>query len=81
MFENDVLNFDLIYNLCNSYNHAINVFKLIADKYEKQYQEEYEKNKLIINKYKKNNEKDIIPKETDYLKENIIDVNKKVKED
>ena len=79
--ENDRLDFDLIYNLCNSYNHAINGFKLIADKYEKQYQEEYEKNKLIINKYKKNNEKDIIPKETDYLKENIIDVNKKVKED
>ena len=79
--ENDRLDFDLIYNLCNSYNHAINGFKLIADKYEKQYQEEYEKNKLIINKYKKNNEKDIKPKETDYLKDNIIDVNEKVKED
>lgn len=78
--ENNKLNFDLIYNLCNSYNQAINGFNLLAERYEKIYLEENEKHKILIEK-SKNKKKENISKETDSLKENIIDVNDKLKDE
>lgn len=54
--ENDKLNFDLIINLCQSYNLAINGFKLMADDFEKIYQTEINNfNKLVITSKFKNN--------------------------
>lgn len=79
--ENDKLNFDLIYNLFNSYNQAIYGFKSLSEKYEKLYEEENERNKIYINKSKKKKENDKSPKETDSLKDNLIEVKEKVKED
>ncbi len=57
--ENDKLNFDLIFNLCQSYNHAIKGFKLIAESFEKSYEEEYKKNKELV-KNSKNRKENII---------------------
>ena len=50
--ENDKLNFDLIINLCQSYNNAIKGFKLISENFEKSYEEEYKKNKELVKKSK-----------------------------
>ena len=50
--ENDKLNFDLIINLCQSYNHAINGFKLMAENFAKYYEEENKKNKELVKKSK-----------------------------
>ena len=60
--ENDKLNFDLIINLCKSYNLAINGFKSIAENFSKFYEEEYKKNKEKVKKLKikKISEKDKI---------------------
>ena len=73
--ENDKLNFDLIYNLFNSYNQAINGFIVIAQKFEKFYELENEQHKKIIDDFKnKNINKDNNSIETEPLKENVIDV-------
>ncbi len=73
--ENDKLNFDLIYNLFNSYNQAINGFIAIAQKFEKFYELENEQHKKIIDDFKnKNIKKDNNSIETEPLKENVIDV-------
>ena len=73
--ENDKLNFDLIYNLFNSYNQAINGFNIIAQKFEKFYEIENEQHKKIIDDFKnKNIKKDNNSIETEPLKENVIDV-------
>ena len=73
--ENDKLNFDLIYNLFNSYNQAINGFNFIAQKFEKFYELENEQHKKIIDDFKnKNIKKDNNSIETEPLKENVIDV-------
>ena len=73
--ENDKLNFDLIYNLFNSYNQAINGFIVIAQKFEKFYELENEQHKKIIDDFKnKNIKKDNNSIETEPLKENVIDV-------
>ena len=73
--ENDKLNFDLIYNLFNSYNQAINGFNIIAQKFEKFYELESEEHKKIIDDFKnKNIKKNNNSIETEPLKENIIDV-------
>ena len=73
--ENDKLNFDLIYNLFNSYNQAINGFIVIAQKFEKFYELENEQHKKIIDDFKnKNIKKNNNSIETEPLKENVIDV-------
>ena len=73
--ENDKLNFDLIYNLFNSYNQAINGFNIIAQKFEKFYEIENEEHKKIIDDFKnKNIKKHNNSIETEPLKENVIDV-------
>ena len=73
--ENDKLNFDLIYNLFNSYNQAINGFIVIAQKFEKFYELENEQHKKIIDDFKnKNIKKHNNSIETEPLKENVIDV-------
>lgn len=73
--ENDKLNFDLIYNLFNSYNQAINGFIVIVQKFEKFYELENEQHKKIIDDFKnKNIKKDNNSIETEPLKENVIDV-------
>ena len=73
--ENDQLNFDLIYNLFNSYNQAINGFNAIAEKFKKFYELENEEHKKIIDDFKnKNIKKNNNSIETEPLKENIIDV-------
>ena len=73
--ENDKLNFDLIYNLFNSYNQAINGFNIIAQKFEKFYEIENDQHKKIIDDFKnKNIKKDNNSIETEPLKENVIDV-------
>ena len=72
--ENDKLNFDLIYNLFNSYNQAINGFNFIAQKFEKFYELENQEHKKIIDDFKKKIMKDNNSIETELIKENIIDV-------
>ena len=53
--ENDELNYDLVLNLCCSYNNAIEGFKILANNYEKKYEEENLKNKETIKKLKRKN--------------------------
>ena len=73
--ENDKLNFDLIYNLFNSYNQAINGFNFIAQKFEKFYELENQEHKKIIDDFKnKKIKEDNNSIETELLKENIINV-------
>ena len=57
--ENDELNYDLLLNLCCSYNLAIKGFKILANNYEKKYEEENKKNKETIKKLKSKNLEDV----------------------
>ena len=50
--ENEKLNFDLIYNLFNSYNKTINGFNAIAQNFKKFYELECEEHKKIIDYFK-----------------------------
>ena len=79
--EKDKLNFDLINNLCDSFIKAINGFNIMAQKFEKIYKEENEKNKILKEKSKEQKHKKNNSNETDSLKDNIIDINDKIKED
>ena len=73
--ENEKLNFDLIYNLFDSYNKAINGFNFIAQKFEKFYELESEEHKKIIDDFKNKKIKESNNSiETEPLNENIIDV-------
>ena len=79
--ENDKINLDLITNLCNSFNRAINGFNELAHKYEDYYQKEYNdkinlEDDAKIEKINKEIDEPIIFKES-----NIIDVEKNKKDD
>ena len=65
--ENDEINFDLITNLCNSFNRAINGFNELNNKYENSYQKEYTKMEKI--------DKDI-DEAIKFKENNIIDIEK-----
>ena len=75
--EDDKLNFDLIINLCQSYNLAINGFKLMANDFEKLYQQEINNfNKLVITTKFKNNKDEKEINEMSGLKDkNEININ------
>ena len=80
--ENDKLNYDLINNLFDSYKYAINGFNLLAKKFKKIYDDEYNKNILIIKKKKSKIElKDGNSEENNLIESNIIKVDEKIKED
>ena len=77
--ENDKINADLIINLCVSMKEAINGFDSYAKKYKKFYEKEDDNNKNKIEKSKKNKKVEEFSEENE-LKENILDVNEKSKE-
>jgi len=79
--ENDKINSDLIINLCTSMEKAIKGFDSLAKKYKQYYEEEDNNNKNKINELKKINKKEEDISEMNELKENILDVNDKPKED
>ena len=79
--ENDEINLDLITNLFNSFNRAINGFNELANKYENYYEKEYNYKKNLIGdaKIEKINIAPEDPKEMDDLKESIINIKEKNK--
>lgn len=79
--ENDKLNFDLFYNLGDSFIQAINLFTILVQKFEKTYKEENERNKILKEESKEQKHKRNNSIKADSLKDNIIDTNDKVKED
>jgi GTP-binding protein EngB required for normal cell division len=79
--ENDKINSDLIINLCTSMEKAIKGFDSLSKKYKQYYEEEDNSNKNKINELKKNKKKEEDISEMNELKENILDVNEKPKEE
>jgi len=87
--ENDKINFDLIINLCNSYNQAINGFHSMAETFQKSYELEKKKNKEYIKNSKnkgRNNIKirdnnNIINQDNYINKDDKINIKEDIKQD
>lgn len=78
--EKDKLKLDLIKNLCDSYNQAINAFNIIANNFENYYMQENEDNNNIAKNVKSKKNK-YNTKKDNVLKEDLIEINDKFKED
>ena len=79
--KNDKLNFNFIYNLCNSYNQAINGLNSIAEKYEKIYKEDNENKEILVNNFKDKISKENNSKEAKSPNKNIININNNFKDE
>ena len=79
--ENDKIDLDLIINLCTSMKEAIEGFDSLAKKYKNFYDEEHKNNINKVEEMKKKKKKEEDISEMNNLKENIIDINEKSKED
>lgn len=81
IMKNDKLNFNFIYNLCNSYNQAINGLNFIAEKYEKIYKEDNENKEILVNNFKDKISKENNSKEAKSPNKNIININNNFKDE
>ena len=77
--ENDKINFDLIINLCNSYNQAINGFHSMAETFQKSYELEKKKNKEYIKNSKNKGIKNIKKEDNNNMINQDNDINKEDK--